>query len=114
MIRFHYRTVAEEHRVGLRSLRPGTRLCEVYSTESLEELLAWGRRYGFRPTVMHYGAIPHWDCWGRMLAILREEITEGRDRIAADAAFQADVELWQRQRQAERQSVPCCLVPEGG
>lgn len=60
MIKYHYhRADRDVPRMGVDE---GDRLCHVYSDDSLEELVAWGRRHGLKPGWIDRGhALPHFD-----------------------------------------------------
>lgn len=92
MIRIHFHTLAAPHRINVRLvLRAGTRCAHVYSTDSLPELLAWGRAIGLGPSDLdRSGPLPHFDCWGRNLAHCQaspDQHVVDRRTIAADIAL---------------------------
>jgi hypothetical protein len=68
VIKFHYHAAVRGiPRLGI---RPGDRLCHVYSDTSLEELHTWGRRHGLRPEwVDRRNTLPHFDVFGSRLQV---------------------------------------------
>lgn len=66
-IKFHYHTARKD--VPRLGIERGDPLCHVYSADSLDELLAWGRRHGLRPEwIDRMSALPHFDLFGEYLA----------------------------------------------
>lgn len=89
MIKFHYhRARTPVPRLGIEQ---GDRLCHVYSDRSREELEAWGRRHGWKPSWIHDGSIPHFDAFGERLAACGAGVS-GRE-------FAGDIRRWRERDQ---------------
>ncbi len=94
MIRFHYHTAQRDiPRIGVRK---GDTLVHAYSDTSVEELVAWGSRYGLKGEwIDRRNALPHFDLFGEGVSLagpgvtraeLVEDLRRWRDWRAAGAA----------------------------
>ena len=103
MIRFHYFNLCKSQKLGRVTVPRGTPSCHVYSTESLDELLDWGRKRGFvADWLQDSRGFAHFIAWGGLL----RHCGEG----AAHGEFMRDVataRLNSMQR-ASRRGRPCC------
>jgi len=96
MIRLHYHVLRKSHEIGSITLSRGTRCCHVYSTEGVEELLAWGEAHGMPATWIHKAGMPHFDCWGSRLA---HDCQAGLwQEVVGDRAYVADLRTWRSKR----------------
>jgi hypothetical protein len=86
-IKFHYHTARRD--VPRLGIERGDPLCHVYSDESLEELLAWGRRHKLKPEWLHRRtSLPHFDLFGEWLDACG-------DGVESDE-LRADIRRWRR------------------
>ena len=88
VIKFHYHTARSD--VPEMSVEEGDRLCHVYSDESLEELVRWGRRHGLKPEWIDRGHdLPHFD-----VAVERQAAALGPGVERSELV--ADIRRWRR------------------
>ena len=90
MIKFHYHKAPRD--LPHIDVRKGDPMCHVYSDESLEELVAWGREHGLKPEWIHDSALPHFDAFGERLEGCGEGVTR--------KTLVADIRRWRERRGA--------------
>lgn len=80
-IKFHYHTARKA--VPRLGIDPGDRLCHVYSDETREELVEWGRQRGLKPEwIDDRHSLPHFDLHGEWLVHAGEGV--GRRELVED------------------------------
>ncbi len=94
-IKFHYhRAPKDVPRLGIRR---GDQLCHVYSDESVEELVAWGRARGWHPLYLDLrNDLPHFDAFRTRLRFCRGGISRRE--------FIRDVRAWRARGRAEQRA----------
>jgi len=81
MMRFHYHRAGRD--IPRLVVRKGDTLVHAYSDSSREELVSWGRRYGFKPEwIDDRNALPHYDLFGESVDLAEEGVT--RAELVAD------------------------------
>lgn len=92
-IKFHYHKAPKD--VPRLGIRRGDALCHVYSDESLDELVAWGRARGWHPAFLDLrNDLPHFDAFRNRLAFCGAGVSR--------VEFVHDVRRWRaRRRTAE-------------
>ena len=93
MIKYHYHLAPRDlPRLGVRR---GDRMCHVYSSSSLAELIQWGREHELNPEwIDRRNALPHFDAFGRHL----EDCGPGVSR----AELVRDIRTWRTRTAAKK------------
>ena len=102
MIRFHYFDLCETRKIGQVTVPRGTPTCHVYSTESVDELLDWGRKRGFvADWLQDARGFVHYLAWGGLLRHCGEGVVYGD--------FMRDVATARMKRMgSDQRGRPCC------
>lgn len=100
MIRFHYFNLCEARKIGRVTVAQGTPACHVYSTDGMDELLAWGRKHGFvADWLQDSRGFLHFIAWGGLLRHCGEGVAYGE--LRRDAAMA-------RMGRPSKRGRPCC------
>jgi hypothetical protein len=94
VIRLRYSTQKKPKRLGKVTLAPGERVCRVYATEGVEELVRWGVGAGLLSNWIHTRPLPHFLVWGERLDLYCQAALGVE--VATDEIWERDIAAWRR------------------